>query len=425
MKAKRKIPKPEAWMLKVFWNLFSFFYDSVRDLWPYKELMRKVADDLILDSRSAIALLDVGCGTGNLLLEIKSRNRLWNFWGIDRSLSMLRRAERKVGKGEFLLGDINNTLPILDNSLDAITLVNVLYSVSLPSGLIDECHRVLKFDGILIVANPRRNAKISSIILAHVRAAGDKGLRWLYLCRALAANSRFVFLTGMNLVVKFMNRRRKFHFMDGSELKDELIRGGFQLVKLELAYADTDVLAVARKTVFFDSELGKIQALVAHTQADIGEIHGLRYEVYCLEMGSLNLENYPGKQEWDDYDPYSIIIMIKLGVEIIGTLRLVKDSRLGFVMEDGFTIPSSVDRSGILEHSRGIIKKNYRDNGLYKFIWLAAKEWQKPRGYNICIGAAGVGKFSKILENLGWEYTGEAPKIYHNTLSVPMIYILK
>ena len=35
-------------------------------------------------------------------------------------------------------------------------------------------------------------------------------------------------------------------------------------------------------------------------------VYRVRYQVYCIECGFENPQNYPNGMEWDKYDPYSI-----------------------------------------------------------------------------------------------------------------------
>ena len=366
--------------------------------------MDKVSGMFKFDSSPMPVFLDLGCGTGNILSKMNNAGFPGRIYGIDGSQSMLGLAKKKIRseKKGLIQGNIDNGIPLADSSVDGIAMVNVLYATKTPPEVIRECHRVLKFDGILVIANPRPGAKITSIV----------GLK------DIVYNPCFWVVACINVIIKILSRK-EFHFTDSETLCKLLNDNGFRVMNSESAYCDTDVLTVARKVISFNTQLGQITAEVARLDEDLSEMRCLRFEVYCNEMKSLSASDFPSGEESDAYDEYSVPIVLKLGQEIIGLIRLVKDSCLGFVLDKAFELPSWLDRSKIREYSRAIIKKQYRKGRIYKVLLLSAKQWQLEHGYPISISAANTEKVSKILESEGWQYIGE-PKPYHNTISVLM-----
>jgi N-acyl-L-homoserine lactone synthetase len=60
------------------------------------------------------------------------------------------------------------------------------------------------------------------------------------------------------------------------------------------------------------------------------ESHRLRYQVYCLERGFLNADNYPDQREYDEFDRHSLHLGVVDGEgELIATARLVKVNMVG------------------------------------------------------------------------------------------------
>lgn len=53
-----------------------------------------------------------------------------------------------------IVSDFNNSLPLKSNSVDRIFASNVFEHVSNPAFLIQECHRILKDDGVMIASTP-------------------------------------------------------------------------------------------------------------------------------------------------------------------------------------------------------------------------------------------------------------------------------
>jgi N-acyl amino acid synthase of PEP-CTERM/exosortase system len=152
-------------------------------------------------------------------------------------------------------------------------------------------------------------------------------------------------------------------------------------------------------------------------------MYRLRYETYTTEVRSFKKEELIGGVETDRYDAYSIHIVACVYDEVVGTLRLVKDNPHGFVMEQAFVIPTYIDRARAVEHSRGIVRKQYRNDGVYIKMLDYAYAWQRNNGYPICLGAPNVERLYKILLDANWKEFGEK-KEYHNIVVVPMYYDL-
>jgi 2-polyprenyl-3-methyl-5-hydroxy-6-metoxy-1,4-benzoquinol methylase len=91
-------------------------------------------------------LLDFGCGTGDFLVEAKKSG--WATIGFEPNASARSRAE---SKGLSLIDDISN---IPENSVDVITLWHVLEHVHDVDYHLNLFSRLLKPDGILVIAVP-------------------------------------------------------------------------------------------------------------------------------------------------------------------------------------------------------------------------------------------------------------------------------
>jgi len=163
---------------------------------------------------------------------------------------------------------------------------------------------------------------------------------------------------------------------------------------------------------------------IAHTKEDLDAIYRLRYEIYCNEMHSLDPKDYPDKRESDWYDQYSIYIVAKLNGGIIGALRLIKNTPRGFLMEEAFPLPSWIDKSKAVEHSRGVMQKDYRGKGIFRLILDKAYEWQKQNGYPICVGTPVMNSLGPIITKDGWKPLEDKETVYHNIITVPMFYYL-
>lgn len=413
--------------LKWFWDWYAVVYDSIRDLFPYQELLRETVLALRL-KESGLAILDAGCGTGNLARTLSCYPVTVH--GIDRSPAMVKRAREKPLKrnvAHFLIADLNETLPYHDSTFDHAVSLNVLYAVKNPAFVLGELSRVVKFGSMLVLALPTHNPSVFRIPWEHLRVAWNRGLfrspafllktlRWLpKLCAVILINL---------LVIKRTAQQSTIHFFSEEDLANLLWEKGFRVVKSTRLYAGTDIFVVATKVLKMREERGReISIEIAETNEDFRALHRLRYDTYCREVNYLlNPEDYPDEQERDAYDEHSVHMVVRSGGAVVATMRLIKDSPLGFLLEEGFRLPPSVDRSKTLEHSRAAIRREFRGSNLMILLTEAAYRWQRERGYTICIGAA-VDRVRVSLEKLRWQFFGE-PRMYHNMRATPMIFYL-
>jgi cyclopropane fatty-acyl-phospholipid synthase-like methyltransferase len=89
--------------------------------WESEEA-QKLRFDMLLSSvdLNGKALLDVGCGTGNLLEYIRSKGIDVNYTGVDILDKMIKKAKKKQLGADFFLVDIFKDNIFKDNSFDAI-----------------------------------------------------------------------------------------------------------------------------------------------------------------------------------------------------------------------------------------------------------------------------------------------------------------
>lgn len=108
--------------------------------------------------RAGHRVLDVGCGTGNLLRSTGKRHRDVELTGMDPDLKMLARAERKfrrAGLRARLDRGFAQELPYADGSFDVVFSSLMLHHLDTPSKdeMLTEVRRVLRPDGLLVLAD--------------------------------------------------------------------------------------------------------------------------------------------------------------------------------------------------------------------------------------------------------------------------------
>lgn len=131
--------------LKNRWNLYNFAVPKV-------DLYQVAIDKLKLTGHEDI--LDVGCGSGELLTALKSRNHQGRLVGSDISSTIFS------AKGIEFHQASADQLPFADNSFDLIFSFFMLYHLPDKQKTLKEWSRVLKPNGTLVIATSSAKNKL-------------------------------------------------------------------------------------------------------------------------------------------------------------------------------------------------------------------------------------------------------------------------
>lgn len=119
--------------------------------YPPEELIRFIAKNFYLvEKRSKIKILDIGCGTGACMWYLAREN--FSSYGIDASPTAIKIAKKRFKedglKGNFVIGTVD-LLPWPNNTFDAVIDIGCLTcnSEKETKKIIKEIHRVLKPGG--------------------------------------------------------------------------------------------------------------------------------------------------------------------------------------------------------------------------------------------------------------------------------------
>ena len=115
---------------------------------PLKEIVGRSVVYLKASDRGC--LLDVGCGNGRFLAQMRELG--WEVMGVEPDSEAARIARKRFGLDVFQ-GTLEEA-KFPDNSFDAITMNHVIEHVPDPIGLLAECRRILKPDGKMVMVTP-------------------------------------------------------------------------------------------------------------------------------------------------------------------------------------------------------------------------------------------------------------------------------
>jgi ubiquinone/menaquinone biosynthesis C-methylase UbiE len=139
------------------------FYPSMRAC--HEEILRWQAER----GRAPYRLLDVGCGTGNLLLSLVDDPHAEQLVGLDYSEEMVRCVQMKIDpeihldRLRVVHGDAEH-LPFEDASFDVLTCANSFHHYPHQEAVIRQFYRVLRPGGMLVLIDGFRDNVVGWIV---------------------------------------------------------------------------------------------------------------------------------------------------------------------------------------------------------------------------------------------------------------------
>lgn len=121
----------------------------------------------IKETSDAKIILDVGCGDGlflDKLAEVLEGRKGLELWGVDYSKYKLEKA--KKGGHNVKWCDLEKGLPFEDNTFDLIYAAELIEHLYNPDFFLEECNRVLRPEGQLIVSTPNLQAWYNRVLFA-------------------------------------------------------------------------------------------------------------------------------------------------------------------------------------------------------------------------------------------------------------------
>ena len=225
------------------WDLYATVYDSLpKHFKPYQELVKEIVNDVGKHSGKG-RVLDAGCGTGNYSIALANND--YDVIGIDSSISMLKRAEKKrqsinAQNIQFQRLNITEKLPYPDNHFDCVISIHCLYTIKETKSVLSEYFRVLNPIGIFILSENQRPISIIHCLKDAKRKYGLGN-----------AVSVFYNLFLLGIIILIIGERQVtgfYHYWNESELREILSEIGFDIISIKETYTNnTDLLVISTK----------------------------------------------------------------------------------------------------------------------------------------------------------------------------------
>lgn len=226
-----------------FWQKYFQVYDALNLFIPYQELLKKICDEL--EIKKGEKILEAGCGTCNLVLEIKKRGG--EPIGLDNCPAALDICRRKDPTLKLVLADLRKNLTFPDNYFDKIACNNTLYAMPKNEQLfaLKELYRILRPGGKIVISNPKKGWKPVRIYIQGIK-------------QHFAADGLFFSLSKMVKMLiptikifyynYFIQKESNYCFLTGQEQKQLFHEAGFsQVSESRSAYANQAILNSAIK----------------------------------------------------------------------------------------------------------------------------------------------------------------------------------
>jgi ubiquinone/menaquinone biosynthesis C-methylase UbiE len=230
--------------LSLLWFIYAFVYDVILLLEPYTTTMHTVCN--ILNEKQTHAILDAGCGTGNLAL-FAAKHGINTTTGVDSSAGMLfvarlkkRIFRRQLQHCTFMHGDLETGEGIPKQQFDAVVSFGVLHAVSDPMAVTRQLASRLKPGGLLILVLPLP-VSMKLIIYDHIKTAGI-----IRLLLSILALPLFAITIIVNLLEEAWQKKGHLHFMTKNEANQLITDNNLSLLTSELTFGNAYTLIVAK-----------------------------------------------------------------------------------------------------------------------------------------------------------------------------------
>lgn len=236
---------------KDFWDRYLKVYDVLSNLIPYRQTLQDILD--LIDSTNKTIVLDVGCGTANIIkLFLDEKKEFNTIIGVDSSDVALKIASDKIQNRDvsFNFVNLSSPLPFFDDEFDYLIMNNVLHSIQVRDRLrlFKELFRITKPGGKIIVATVNDHFSPVDIYRKHVLLS----IKMNGFIKTIIETVRYIYPSLLimlyNYQIKISIRSKEYNLLSKDEHGLLLKKVGFN-VELDNypTYAGNSFLAVGKK----------------------------------------------------------------------------------------------------------------------------------------------------------------------------------
>lgn len=228
---------------KNFWKNYFKVYDTLNESHSYRTLLNRLLKTAQIEDGNAV--LDAGCGTGNIIPLIEQKDV--RYVGIDIIPEAMEIAKAKKNGGvktDIFYCDITEGLDIGANSFDRIISNNVIYILSNKGrdSALKEFHRVLKPGGRLVISTLKNGFDPRKIYVETFRMEKRKLGMVKTIRRALKWAVPSLKILFYNYIIKNKQKKGAYKYFTRHELKALLESHGFKEITSRAVYAGEAVL---------------------------------------------------------------------------------------------------------------------------------------------------------------------------------------
>lgn len=223
-------------IIAFLWWIYGFVYDGLLHYAPYRRLTTAVSDMAAEEQPAAKDILELGCGTGNVIAALKINFPDAHITGVDSSRSMVKVAHARHGSQMIMLEDILTFMRRqASGSYDLVIMQNVLYAVNDRDALWSELSRILKDKGKVVITNSDRDGS-GSITKEHMRFG-----KWYELL-----HPKLLCVGVIDAFISQLSKSGSFHFISEEQIRTE-VAGRFLMSKTDRVYGDVNILFTLEK----------------------------------------------------------------------------------------------------------------------------------------------------------------------------------
>jgi len=146
-------------------------------------------------TKNSQTVVDVGCGTGQLMEVLSRKTNPGNVLGIDKSFLSLLLARRFFTSAKNLLicVDVEDGLPFKSESIDLVLSTDSFHYIKQKSTFLKECFRIVETSGLVVALHIINSTKV---VFGNIRGITPRGLSRILVSGGFR---HWIFMTNTNL----------------------------------------------------------------------------------------------------------------------------------------------------------------------------------------------------------------------------------